>query len=437
MNHQKKIIVIGAGIAGLTCAYYLEKYGYDVTVLESGQQVGGRMATFRSDPYLIDAGAQFLSSGYRHILNLIKELNLNDELAETTQNGAIIKNRKIYSLNYHNPFSLVTSGFLGFGQFVSLAVGSFKLQGQIKNISPGDYSAWRQFDTENAAQWSNAYYGNDITEYLIEPTLEAFYFQSPEETSKALPVAISKFNRFKTITLKSGINTLPAKLAEKLTVELNSEVLEIIETKTNIEIMTRNKSFIADSIVLAVTADAAKKLYKKPNSAEEKLLDTQYSSTVNLAIGLQNKLSRKMNYYGIFVPRKERKHIAAIAIESNKHSGRATDGDLMNVMLSGRAGKELIDKDEKEIADKIIDELNRYIPHLKEEIVFTKIFRWPKAEPFSYVGRSIFIHKYRKQIRKDKRIFLAGDYMGMPFTEGAAETGIWTAKKINELDSNF
>ena len=74
------------------------------------------MATFRSVQYIIDAGAQFLSSGYRHILNLIKELNLSDELAETTQKGAIIKNGKIYSLNYHNPVSLVTSGFFSFGQ---------------------------------------------------------------------------------------------------------------------------------------------------------------------------------------------------------------------------------------------------------------------------------------------------------------------------------
>ena len=437
MIKKKKIVVIGAGIAGLACAYYLKKYGYDVTVLEASPQVGGRMATFRCDQYIIDTGAQFLSSGYTHILNLIEELNLNHELAETTQIGAIVKNRKIYSLNYHNPFSLLTSGFLSFGQFISLAIGSIKLNGKTKNLSPGDYSAWHQFDTENAAQWSNAFYGNGITEYLIEPTLEAFYFQSPEETSKALPIGISKFNHFKTITLKGGINVLPAKLAEKLTVELNSEVLEIIENESNIEIKTRDKSFIADSVVLTVTADVAKNLYKNPGSVEEKLLATQYSSTVNLAIGLKNKLSQKMNYYGIFVPRKERKHIAAIAIESNKHSGRVTDGDLINVMLSGRAGKELIDKDEKEIADKIIDELNDYIPNIKEEIIFTKVFCWPKAEPFSYVGRSVLIYEYRKQLRKDKRIFLAGDYMGMPFTEGAAETGIWTAKKINELDSTF
>ncbi len=179
---------------------------------------------------------------------------------------------------------------------------------------------------------------------------------------------------------------MPAKLAEKLTVELNNKVLAINETKTNIEIKTSNKFYFADDVVLAVTADVAKNLYKNPDSVEDKLMDTQYSSTINMATGLKNKLSRKMNYYGIFVPRKERKHIAAIAIESNKHSGRAVDGDLMNVMLSGRAGKELIDKDDKEIADKIIDELNRYIPQMKEEIVFTKIFRWKKAEPFSYVA---------------------------------------------------
>ena len=44
MHQQKKrIAVIGAGIAGLTCAYELQKAGFDVVVLEKNSYVGGRM----------------------------------------------------------------------------------------------------------------------------------------------------------------------------------------------------------------------------------------------------------------------------------------------------------------------------------------------------------------------------------------------------------
>lgn len=40
---SKNIAVVGAGISGLTAAYYLKKFGYAVTVYEASHRVGGRM----------------------------------------------------------------------------------------------------------------------------------------------------------------------------------------------------------------------------------------------------------------------------------------------------------------------------------------------------------------------------------------------------------
>ena len=431
---SQKIIVIGGGIAGLTASYYLNKYGYKVKLLEASALVGGRMATFRNERYIIDTGAQFLSTGYKNILNLLDELNLKHEIAETTQKGGIIKNNRIYALDYHKPFSLLTSGFLSPKQFLSLALGSLKLKRKIKNLSPGVYSDWHLFDTETVQEWSDAYYGKTVTDYLFEPTLEAFYFQTPEETSKALAIAISKFNSFKTITLKSGINRLPLELAKKTDIEFNSNVVAIDEQNDSLKVHTKDKSYSADYIVLATTADEAKKFYKNANPIEKKLLNTGYSSTINIALGLKNKLSGKFAYYGIFVPQKERKIIAAIAVESNKHSQRVRgEGDLINVMLSGKAGKPYLDKSEKEIIETVKNELEKYIPGISKNIIFTKMFRWKKAEPCSPVGRSKYINEYRQTIDKSTKILLAGDYTGMPFTEGAAETGKWAADTINNI----
>jgi monoamine oxidase len=38
----KKVAVLGAGIAGLTVAYELERAGYDVTIIEASRRIGGR-----------------------------------------------------------------------------------------------------------------------------------------------------------------------------------------------------------------------------------------------------------------------------------------------------------------------------------------------------------------------------------------------------------
>jgi oxygen-dependent protoporphyrinogen oxidase len=78
----KNIAIIGAGIAGLTAAYFLKKSGYTVTVYEASNRVGGRMTTDKVNDCLIDRGAQFLSSDYSTLLPLIQEVGLGDELVE-------------------------------------------------------------------------------------------------------------------------------------------------------------------------------------------------------------------------------------------------------------------------------------------------------------------------------------------------------------------
>ncbi|MCP4491013.1 MAG: hypothetical protein GY820_27420 [Gammaproteobacteria bacterium] len=68
-------------------------------------------------------------------------------------------------------------------------IGSFNLFKKTKHLPLNDYSVWGVFDDETAESWGNRYYGETITEYFIEPLLEAFYFQTPGETSKALAIA--------------------------------------------------------------------------------------------------------------------------------------------------------------------------------------------------------------------------------------------------------
>lgn len=73
----KKVVVIGAGLAGLSAAITLENEGVSVTVLESSDRPGGRVSSDVIDGFICDRGFQLINANYPEIkrLGLIKDIN--------------------------------------------------------------------------------------------------------------------------------------------------------------------------------------------------------------------------------------------------------------------------------------------------------------------------------------------------------------------------
>lgn len=59
---MSKVIIIGAGLGGLSCGYILQKNGYDVTVLEQGTQLGGCLQCFTRKGAKFETGMHFIGS---------------------------------------------------------------------------------------------------------------------------------------------------------------------------------------------------------------------------------------------------------------------------------------------------------------------------------------------------------------------------------------
>src|SRR4051794_14395402 len=67
---QAEVLVVGAGLAGLSAATRLAASGCDVHVLEAGRHAGGRLATERIDGFVVDRGFQVLNTGYPRAADL-------------------------------------------------------------------------------------------------------------------------------------------------------------------------------------------------------------------------------------------------------------------------------------------------------------------------------------------------------------------------------
>jgi monoamine oxidase len=75
----RKVIVVGAGLAGLAAAWELSALGHDVTVLEAQHRPGGRVWTLRepfADGLSAEAGAIAFGDNFHHMLRYAKQFNI-------------------------------------------------------------------------------------------------------------------------------------------------------------------------------------------------------------------------------------------------------------------------------------------------------------------------------------------------------------------------
>jgi monoamine oxidase len=78
-QNGKNVLVLGAGLSGLSAAYELAQRGYGVTVLEGRDRVGGRIKTLREpfrDRQYVELGAELIGDGYKRLVNYIKKLEV-------------------------------------------------------------------------------------------------------------------------------------------------------------------------------------------------------------------------------------------------------------------------------------------------------------------------------------------------------------------------
>jgi protoporphyrinogen oxidase len=79
-NYDYDIIIVGGGISGLFTAYKLSKTNLKILLIESQEELGGRVHTIYKTDYYYECGAARFHKKHSKLLALINELGLKEKI---------------------------------------------------------------------------------------------------------------------------------------------------------------------------------------------------------------------------------------------------------------------------------------------------------------------------------------------------------------------
>ena len=291
MKEIKKIVIIGAGITGLLSGLEFSKKGYDVTILEKNNFIGGVATSIISNGYSMDIGPHYvtLQNGSEITKNIINIINENN-LVKLPEN--IRRSRKAYF------YSKLWDEFPTINQFISNMNKKNLLQiifeiclNKLKNNFKNNPKNSKEYLISNYGKflyknWFVPYYKNLFYDEIpsIELVKEKFVpinfnkiLKNINLNSKKMKSKESVSNGFFDCYFKNGMITL-IKSIEKEILKNNG----IIETGANIkkiEHETKKIVYEKDSKIIEINSDVI--IYALPLNTTKRWLNIEDSKKEN------------------------------------------------------------------------------------------------------------------------------------------------------------
>lgn len=191
MSEHKKVVVVGAGWAGLGATYHLAKQGYDVTLLEATPYPGGLVAGWKTPGgRSIEGGIHGFWYPYQNIFSLVKQLNLDPFTPFTRSSQYSPAGLEVESPIFQNEPRLPTPlGTFIYTQFKRLPLidrlSALPLLYAVIDFDNSD-QAWRRYDKVTARELFKQFgVSARLYEDAFEPMLLVGLFAPGEQCSAA------------------------------------------------------------------------------------------------------------------------------------------------------------------------------------------------------------------------------------------------------------
>jgi len=458
MGISKKVIVLGAGISGLTTAYLLHKEGYDVTVLEKNDKVGGSIETVIENGLLFDRGPNSALETTPLIAQLVEELNLTEQFVYANKKGNkryILRNNQLHAL----PISPLA--FLKTRLFSGKAKLRLMKEPFVGKSQDGYYQSIAEFVTRRL--------GQEFLDYAINPFVAGVYAGNPEDLSvkSAFPKLYALEEEYgglivgtirsirkrkkrkeqskqsaKMISFKDGMKVLPETIADYLgsRVKLNAEVVSIKKTTDGNYGVTYSEgeqslTLLTDIVLSTIPAYAAEALFGHFDAGLKKHLNDVYYPPVLVLYLAYNKddIGQQLDGFGFLIPSIEEKSFLGAIWSSVIFPNRAEDSMAsFTLFVGGSRNPGFVYDDEEELIKTVRREFEELMNIKGEPVHLAKRF-WEKAIPQYTIGY-VEGENYFDHFEKDNRgIFLSGNYRGGISVGDCIKNAELVLNKINSL----
>jgi phytoene dehydrogenase-like protein len=243
------VAIVGAGMSGLTAAYYLQQMGLQVQIFEASRQVGGRIRTDRIDGFQLDRGFHLFHTAYPEAQGLFDLAALK---LKPIYQGAIIRTEGHFNL-IANPFKEVRDIINTLLADNGTMRDKFRILSLITHLRNATDQELFNMKDQSALDYLRDYgFSEKFIHTFFRPFVHAVFLENKLQTSSRLMLFILKIMSKGEIALpEQGIGAVPQQLATHLkpdTLVLGTRVKRIEEG--GLELST-GKCVMAKKILIA------------------------------------------------------------------------------------------------------------------------------------------------------------------------------------------
>ncbi len=432
-----RIAVIGAGISGLSAAYWLQNSGHDVHVFEKSDRTGGVVQTHREGEFLFEAGPSSFLDNAPDTMDLCAAVGLEDQL----ERNPLRENARYIYVN-----GALREVPMGPGGLVTTSILSSRAK--LRLLKEPFVKANRAKQDESLGAFISRRFGNEVLNNVVTPFITGVYAGDPRQLSlralfpllydlerehgsviggmfkkllgkkKQSPSPKKKTRAKNLCSWKDGMQAMPDTIAERVkdSIHLSTKVVRIEKSQNGFNVSTEGEGINNDMFDVVIFATPCYEVMDLAgnflSTTGSYLKEIPLNRVTVLGIGCEKEnVAHNCEGFGFLVPRDQGIRILGSIWCSSVFSGRAPENrHCFSVFIGGKLDPIAFDLSDEELHAQAQIDLSTIVG-VQGPFTQVQTFRWDRAIPQYPVGHVEKIGAVQEELAQTPGLFLTGNYL--------------------------